>query len=481
MRLAFWRQAKVAVARPRPIVGRSFAAAQTDRLLAGWRWDGGFSAKEIATQLPTIRSRSREMAKNNPHFRRWLMLMATNVVGEGFAFKSTPHDGFPGSKDYRLDEAAARFIEWHFWRWCSTPAFCDSEGRKTAAEIDRLCAKTWARDGEYFLLPIPSDNPYGMSLRVIRPDACDHSYSQRLSSDREVRCGVEYDTATSRPVAYYMLTSMDVPDVYWGSMKLARIPASQVIHGYTQEDPEQPRGIPLGHAAMTKLKMLEEYDKAELTAAREEACSVRTYYAPKGDEDAIADLTSSENSDAANALTAEKEPGQSEILPLGWKNEIMTPQHPNREVTAFKTSMLKDVSAGLNVEYSTWANDWSGVSYSSVRSGTIAERDMWTVLQDQMVAQSKSPVFRLWLKSFLSLPVSGGYPVEKYEKFVEHEFRGRRWMWVDPVRDMNAAETAVRNGWKTNAQVSADMGTDFDDNIEQLERERGKMSAGERA
>jgi len=117
------RAGKAAVAKPisssksKHVAVRSFAAAQTDRLLAGWRLDGGFSAQEIRGQLATIRGRSREMAKNNPHFKRWLQLISINVVGDGFGFKSTPHDGFPGAKDFRLDALASRFIEYHFWRW----------------------------------------------------------------------------------------------------------------------------------------------------------------------------------------------------------------------------------------------------------------------------------------------------------------------------------------------------------------------------
>ena len=104
----------------RRLAVRNFAAAQTDRLLSGWKWDGGFSANEIRGQLATIRSRSREMAKNNPHMKRFLQLVATNVVGgDGFSLKSTPHDGFPGRPDYRPDTMAARFIEYHWWRFCN--------------------------------------------------------------------------------------------------------------------------------------------------------------------------------------------------------------------------------------------------------------------------------------------------------------------------------------------------------------------------
>jgi len=464
----------------RAFVVRGFDAANVDRLLSGWRWDVGFTTAEIAAMLPIIRSRSRDLAKNSPQMKRWLQLIAINVVGEGFALKSTPHDGLPGATNYRLDETAARFIQWHWWRWntyrdpVTRLTWCDSSGRKTGAEIDRLNAKTWARDGEYFIyVDTHAQNPYGISLRILRPDWCDHTYNvEKLPNGNMVHCGIELDPINRYPVAYYF--HAPPRNAYVNNATgnpLTRIPAYNIIHGFTQDDENQPRGIPWGHAAMAKLKMLDLYDTAELTAARDEACSVRTYYAPKGDEDKISDLTAPENSDVADSLTAEKEPGQSEVLPIGWKQEVNTPQHPNRELTAFKASMLKDVASGFGVEYSNFANDWAGVSFSSVRVGTISERDMWVTLQNDMISQCKSPIFLTWLRSFLSLSVSGGLPVSKFDKFSEHEMRGRRWMWVDPMKDMSAALIAVDRKWKTNTQVASDMGQDYSDNIEESKRE----------
>ncbi|MFA5264848.1 MAG: phage portal protein [Opitutaceae bacterium] len=462
------------------IAMRGFAAAEVDRLLAGWKWDGGYSAQEITAQLPLMRSRSREMAKNSAHSKRFLKLGATNIVGEGFAFKSTPHDEPRGKSGERtLDDAAARFIQYHWWRFCTARdpltlrTYFDATGRKTEAEVDRLNAKTWLRDGEYFMLIEPAANPYGITFRVVRPDACPEWYNaDRLENGNIVRCGVELSFPDLAPVAYYFRTEPDYAYVVTSRGPLTRIPAHRVIHGFTQEDEDQPRGVPETHAAIIKLKMLEEYDKAELTAARDEACSLRSYYAPKGDGEEIADLTSEDNSDVAAALIAEKEPGQSEVLPIGWKQEVHTPQHPNREVTPFKVSMLKDVATGFGVEYSAWANDWSGVSFSSVRSGTICERDMWMVMQADMISQSKVRQFMAWMRSFLSLSISGDLPPEKFNKFAEHMFRGRRWMWVQPVDDMKAAEMAVAHGWKTNEQVTSDLGGDFDDNCETLGREQ---------
>jgi capsid protein len=86
--------------------------------------------------------------------------------------------------------------------------------------------------------------------------------------------------------------------------------------------------------------------------------------------------------------------------------------------------------------------------------------------------QCKTPQFLMWLRSFLSLAVSGGLPIAKYDKFAEHGFRGRRWMWVDPMKDMNAAKMARDHGWKTDSQIAEDLGGDYDENQETAKRDR---------
>lgn len=465
---------------------RGFAAAGVSRLLAGWKVDGGYTPSEVSSNLEILRGRSREMAKDISHTKRWLSLCAINIVGQGFNLKSQPHDGTPGLQGFRLDEGASKFIEYHWRRFCThrdpetKQTWCDATGRKTDAEIDRLNVKTWKRDGEYFIHMIKTDqNPYGIAWRVLRPDWCDHTYNLgRMSNGNLIHCGVEMTGDTRRPVAYYFRTTPRNAYAYSGrGQPLQRIPATEIIHGFRQEDEDQPRGVPEGHGAMVKLKMIEELDTAELTAARDEACSVRTYYAPKGEEGEIADLTTDENSDAAGALTLEKEPGQSEILPIGWKQEIHTPEHPNSDHDPFKRGMLRDVASDYGVEYSNFANDWASVSFSSVRVGTISERDKWITDQDDFISQCKTPQFLAWLESFLSLRISGNFPPEKYEKFAQHEFRGRRWMWVDPMKDMAAAVVAVDRGWKTNTDVAGDLGNDYQDNVETIKKE-SKITEG---
>ena len=447
---------------------RSFAAALTPQWLAGWKWDGGFSNKEVKAGLQTTRSRSRDMFKNSAHYRRFIYLCQTNIVGDGFTFRSAPHDGNPGGTSWKLDDRASSFIEYHYNRWAQNANWCDVAGDQNIVEMDKMNVKSWKRDGEYFMLiDRHAQNPYGIALQCIRPDAVDHNYNTTMANKNTVIMGIEFDYFSGRAIACYVGTSVNYADYWNAGTPLKRYTADNFIHGYTKEEAGQARGITAGIAILRKLKMLDDFDEAELVIAKDEACTVRTYYAPANRDGEILALTD----DEAGQLVQTKEPGQAEVLKEGWESKVQTPQHPNREVTAFKNSMLRDIASGANLEYANFANDWNGVNYSSVRAGTISERDAWKSDQNLYIQQCKSPVFLAWLDSFLSLSISGGYPIAKFDKFAEHLFRGRRWDWVDPLKDMRAAELAVKYGWKTDSQVTAEITNgNFDKNLEEIKR-----------
>lgn len=448
---------------------KSFAAAEVSTILGPWKWDAGFSNDEIAHALTTIRTRSRDMQKNSEHYARWLDLFVANVVGDvGFTFIPKPCK-VVAKPD--VDKDAAAFLKYHFWKWATNPAFADLTGRKSFTAICRLVAENWARDGEgVVVIDRHAQNPYGISLRVVRPDALDETMSG-TGKQGPIRNGVEVDAATLRPIAYYFRTSQeDQSASYIGDKPTIRIPAADVLHVFTQHDECQTRGISLGHAVLKKLKMLDEYNIAELVAARDEANTVGIFHAPADREEEIARLN--DDKKASAFLCQKTEPDTKYVLPPGWDYDSHTPQHPNRELVAFKNTMLRDIASGLCVEYANFANDWAGVSFSSVRVGTLAERDHWRSLQAQMIEQFATPVFKAWLGSFLKLAASGAYQSTDFERLVEHEFRGRRWEWVDPMKDINAAVIAVQHGWKTNEQVTADYGGDYFDNIVDVANEQ---------
>jgi lambda family phage portal protein len=374
----------------------------------------------------------------------------------------------PGTPGFKHDEKAQKFIEMHWKIWSETPEYVDTTKRKTIHEIDRLCVKNWKRVGEYFiLLDTGAPNPYGISLRIIRAEAIDHKYNADLSNGRIIRCGIEFDELTMEPLAYHLTTRKEYGEPYYsGGAATERISVDRIIHGFTQEEEDQARGVTHGHAVINTLKMIEDFNEAELVISLDEACTTRTYYAPAGRQGEVVNITTEE----AGQLIMPKERGQAEVLPAGWESKIHTPQHPNREVTAFKEPMLRDFSCGVNLEHANCANSWAGVSFSSVRAGTISERDFWKMEQDHYIAQCKRIVFKAWLWSFLNQSISGEYPASKYDKFSQHQFTGRRWGWVDPIKDAKAAKVLKDEGWKTDTQIAADYGEDFDDNIEEIKR-----------
>lgn len=456
---------------PMPAMRRSFAAVEVSDMLGAWTWDGGFSNQEIASALAPMRARSREMHKNNGDFRKFLSLFKSNVVGpDGFMLKSgalVSMDSPEGDRD------AAYFVEWHFRRWATNRLWADVTGVKSFAAICRLAALCWARDGEAFVwIDRRAQNPYGMSLRVVRPDACPEWLNRTTEDGNWIRNGVEVAPETYRVVAYWFDGRQEdctAPVVFNGrTHHLMRVPASEVVHVFSQNDECQTRGVPVVHAALKNGKMLEEFNAAELVAARDEANWIGVFKAPLGRESELKQLD--EDAEEQGRLRRHSRKGHDVVLPEGWDYEAKVPQHPNREVTAFKATMKRDLANALDVEYANFANDWAGVNYSSVRAGTLSERDSWMTLQADFIDQCCTPVFRAWLASFLSLAVSGRYGLSDFERLAEHSFRGRRWAWVDPMKDVNAATVAVAHHWKTDAQVAAEYGCDIDDNIEEAAR-----------
>jgi capsid protein len=54
-------------------------------------------------------------------------------------------------------------------------------------------------------------------------------------------------------------------------------------------------------------------------------------------------------------------------------------------------------------------------------------------------------------------------PAAKFEKFNAPEFQGRRWPWVDPLKDVQASVLAINNLLTTRTKVLAEQGGDFTD------------------
>jgi lambda family phage portal protein len=191
---------------------------------------------------------------------------------------------------------------------------------------------------------------------------------------------------------------------------------------------------------------------------------------PDGDPTPLAD-----GEDEDQALFTEADPGQFGVLPEGVDFTPFNPDYPHAMYDTFTKAAKRDIGSGLNVSYHSLANDLEGVNFSSIRSGTLEERDEWMVVQGWFISQFLEPVYEGWLRSSLLkgaivMPNGSALPAAKFQKFMAHEFMGRRWQWVDPMKDIQASVIAVDKGLASPYKIAAQQGQDAEDVLDDIAR-----------
>jgi len=59
-------------------------------------------------------------------------------------------------------------------------------------------------------------------------------------------------------------------------------------------------------------------------------------------------------------------------------------------------------------------------------------------------------------------------PATKYDKFAAHTWQGRRWPWVDPEKDINAAILAINARLDSPQRIAAQQGRDVEDVLDDI-------------
>ena len=450
-----------------PELVRMWEAAMTDAQTLGWFGDCGITAFDLRQQLWTIRRRCREAAKNDPYVCRALNLYLNNVVGSTGIKLSLDVQGADGVADM---EASDR-IERAWRRWAESPEYCDIEGRKSLVEILQLAVRNWKLEGEAVIhIAHSSLNPYGVELKVVRPDALALDIVRPASrTEYGIYNGVEVDDH-GRPRAYWFRREMLPNGMFTG--EAYRVPARQVLHLFTQDEAEQTRGVPVFASVLKDLRIAHGYDIAELIAARVDAARVGSWKQEDGgDTSRIADTT------PGFGLTQSTEPGEDRVIPVGWDYKPDAPTRPNAGYGSFKKDVLRRIASGLSVSYNTLANDLEGVSYSSIRAGTLEDREVYKMMQQAVIDRILRPLFRRrngWLDSYLAsdLAAADGFTVEDAARIrFADTWLPRRWDWVDPQSEAAAKEIAVKHHWTTDSDIAAESGKDYFDNVEASRQE----------
>jgi lambda family phage portal protein len=424
-------------------------------LTAGWLATNQAINDELRSDLDRLRARSREMARNNDYARKFLRMVARNVVGpSGIILQARVQD----TPD-RPDTLANNAIEAAWWRWCRRGS-CEIGGRMSFADLCRAVITGIVRDGEALVRIIRGDaanNPERLALQIIDVARLDTSKNEQPGAGRpHIVMGVEIDQYT-RPVAYWIKPNLSV-----GNSE--RVPADDILHLFIPETAEQVRGIPWMHAAMLSMHDLAEFNRSALLAARKGADTLGFIVSPDGTPEQLG----AEVDSATQEPLRISAPGTYDVLPEGYDIRTVDAAYPNNVYGEFVKAILRRIASGLDVAYNSLANDLEGVNYSSIRAGVLEERDQWMTIQDWFIEAFIEPVYRAWfemamLAGTMTMPNGSALPPAKADKFWPHQWQPRRWSWVDPLKDIEAARLAVMSGIASPQMIAAQNGVDVED------------------
>jgi len=222
------------------------------------------------------------------------------------------------------------------------------------------------------------------------------------------------------------------------------------------------------HAGMVRMKQLDGYDEADITAARHGAAHMGFFTSETGEGYA------GDGADEDGNIIHDADPGTFHELPPGMGLQQYDPKYPHDQYPHFTKKNIQGMSAGLDVSYPTLSNDLEGVNYSSIRAGVLEDRELFKTLQGWLIRSLITPVYQEWLSYALLRDeiMIGNRPLSRpREDYTKAHYQGRRWAWVDPQKDMNASELSVKLKTRSRSQIIRDQGDDPDTVWREIERE----------
>lgn len=468
-------------------LARNFEVGATDRLVQSWtRTDQTFN-QSLYRDLRLMRARSRDFFRNNEFGRKFAKLVRINVIGHaGFTLKvdAKRRDGSVNTED------SAR-VRGAYLRWAKLGQY-DVTGKLSENQFDALAITMVARDGEVLIRKVEGNDRgiHHCQLQLLSGHVLDEQLVNELPNGHRIRMGVEFDSFM-KPVAYWLRKETKTGDLYgnW-TQNFERVPAEQIIHLFIAEEVDQWRGAPWAYAALRRARMLDQYDEAALVAANVGAAKMGFFQQKDPEAGAplrVDDEDGGEALDENQDFISESAPGQFDVIPDGYELTEWDPDYPHANYEPFVKAIARTLATGCLVSYHGLTGDLTQVNFSSIRAGTLEEREMWKDLQGWYIETVKVPVFEWWLaRAMLFDTELRLLPYAQFDKFNAPMFFGRRWDWVDPKNDVMAHREAVALGIASRSQIIRERGRDPEEVWAELdaEEERGftaPRAAGQQA
>lgn len=418
---------------------RSYEAAQATRRTDNWKATGSDANTESRPVLSTLRNRSREQVRNNVYARRTVQAISTNVVGTGIL--PTPMD---------VSRAAEKRImkAWNEWAGRS---ICDFEGLLNFYGIQRLVMRTIVESGECLIIKRRVDDQnMPIRIQVLEPDFLDITKNTTTKEGNRIIQGVEFD-ASGKRIGYWLFKQHPGSgDVF--SINSEFVSDDDVCHVYYVERPGQFRGIPWMAASMIRMKDFDDYEDAELVRQKIAACF--TVFIQDTNPDATV------NSQDDIELASRVEPGIIEMLPPGKSVQFANPPLTNG-YESYSRKILQGIAAGTGITYEAMTGDLGNVNFSSGRMG-------WLEFHRNIVDWQENMLIPMFCDKVWKWFISGASIVGKAKEGTLATWTPPRREMIDPVKETNAINIMVRNGFISYSEAVRQLGYDPDDVMEEI-------------
>lgn len=433
-----------------------FFSGDSDTFLSGWETNTHSIDFYLKSELRKIQSRCRKTSRKNPFGSRYVTLLRSNVVGsDGFRLKSSVTFG-----NKKPDRAANSAIQ-DAWRDFCKKGNVDVEGKRSMKEFCKTVIASTAYDGTFIIeVIVDPKSKYGLKLRLLDAALLDTDKNEPALSGGEIRLGVEYDK--SGKVVKYWFKERDFVGNYGMGRSYSKN-ADSIIFGFIPIAANQSLGVPLMTAGLETCKHLEKFAEAALVRARVTAnriAAVGTHPDAPYRGDAEGKQSDNFEYDISSA---------GEVWDLGPNHlQQLDAKYPDQMYAPFVVRNVMELATAWNVSYQALASDPNKTSFSSGRTSTLEEREFYKDLQDYVIEQFLVPVYEQWFAlSYLkgAITINGKRLSKPVDEYLKYKFKGRRWSWVDPAKDMSAAETSIRIGIKSRRMVIEETSTEDPDEI----------------
>ncbi len=455
--------------------------------LSNWNPYAGDANSDIVYDLPTLRARSRDLAKNSPIGTAAINTRVSNDIGTGLSFQSNPDSELLGwSEEYTATwkkNTEAEFLLWALSLDSDSARSCNFFGNQALARRSML------ESGDVIAITpaIKRNSPYSLTVQLIESDRL--SNKDRAADSATLISGITIDS-NGAPVRY-SISNKHPGAIQQAGMQWSEIDAygkngrRNVIHLFEKKRPGQVRGVPYLAPVIEHLKQLARYSEAELQAA---VVSAALAIFVKMDAEAFQTLFN-DPSQAENSQTFVNRAmswdgsvstdldGHGKAINLLPGEDISAPAlgRPNVNFDPFFMAMLTQIGPALDIPKEVLIKSFSN-SYSASRASLLDFFRVTRISRDFMATYFCEPIKELWFEEAVSLGRISA-PGFFSDPRIRQAYTRCQWIGdspgsIDPEKEANAAVIRMDNGITTlETETIAFNGGDWEANHRQRAKE----------